>query len=91
MDRGVWQATVHGVTKSQTRLSTHAHWEGLETSTELDTIEWLNTNNSWGSLGICLCALHTFSLVGADGSWTFTCLSNVLEVHIQRERWVRKI
>ena len=23
MDRGAWQATVHGVTKSQTRLSTH--------------------------------------------------------------------
>ena len=23
MDRGVWRATVHGVTKSQTRLSTH--------------------------------------------------------------------
>ena len=28
MDRGAWQATVHGVTKSQTRLkqfSTHTH------------------------------------------------------------------
>ena len=24
MDRGAWWATVHGVTKSQTRLSTHA-------------------------------------------------------------------
>ena len=24
MDRGVWQATVHGVTKNRTRLSTHA-------------------------------------------------------------------
>ena len=24
MDRGAWQATVHGITKSQTRLSTHA-------------------------------------------------------------------
>ena len=23
MDRGVWQATVHGVTKSQTQLSMH--------------------------------------------------------------------
>ena len=23
MNRGAWQATVHGVTKSQTRLSTH--------------------------------------------------------------------
>ena len=25
MDRGVWWATVHGVAKSQTQLSTHAH------------------------------------------------------------------
>ena len=25
MDRGAWRAVVHGVTKSQTRLSTHTH------------------------------------------------------------------
>ena len=25
MDRGAWQATVHGVAKSRTRLSTHTH------------------------------------------------------------------
>ena len=25
MDRGAWQTTVHGVAKSQTRLSTHTH------------------------------------------------------------------
>ena len=25
MDRGVWQAPVHGVTKNQTRLNTHRH------------------------------------------------------------------
>ena len=25
MDRGVWQATVHGVSKSWTQLSTHTH------------------------------------------------------------------
>ena len=25
MDRGAWQATVRGVTKSQEQLSTHAH------------------------------------------------------------------
>ena len=33
MDRGAWQATVHTVAKSQTRLSTHvwtaAHWTPL--------------------------------------------------------------
>ena len=26
MDRGAWQAAVHGVTKSQTRLSDYAHF-----------------------------------------------------------------
>ena len=26
MDRGNWQAIVHGVTKSQTQLSIHAHF-----------------------------------------------------------------
>ena len=25
MDRGIWQATVHGVAKSQTQLSVHTH------------------------------------------------------------------
>ena len=25
MDRGAWRAAVHGVAKSQTQLSTHAH------------------------------------------------------------------
>ena len=25
MNRGAWQATVHGIRKSQTRLSMHAH------------------------------------------------------------------
>ena len=27
MDRGVWRATVHGVAKSQTRLSEHARMQ----------------------------------------------------------------
>ena len=27
-DRGAWQATVHGVTKSQMQLSTHVHTKG---------------------------------------------------------------
>ena len=26
MDRGAWWATAHGVTKSRTRLTTHAPW-----------------------------------------------------------------
>ena len=31
MDRGAWWATVHGVTKSQTRLSSEAHTAQLVT------------------------------------------------------------
>ena len=30
MDRGDWWATVHGVTKSQTQLSEHAHTHGYK-------------------------------------------------------------
>ena len=30
MDRGAWRATVHGVTKSQTRLSNQAHRHGAK-------------------------------------------------------------
>ena len=30
MDRELWQATVHGVTKSQTRLSDRAQYTGKE-------------------------------------------------------------
>ena len=30
VDRGAWQATVHGVAKSQTRLSVHHHTEKPE-------------------------------------------------------------
>ena len=29
MDRGVWQATVHGVANSRTRLSTHTHTDNI--------------------------------------------------------------
>ena len=40
-DRGVWRATVHGVAKSQTRLSTHTHREAQDVynSKGLDTTE----------------------------------------------------
>ena len=29
IDRGAWQATVHGVSKSRTRLSTHIHTQEI--------------------------------------------------------------
>ena len=42
MDRGAWQATVHRVAESQTRLSTHAHKSKKCIYHLLDTI-WVNT------------------------------------------------
>ena len=35
MDREAWQATVHGVAKSQSRLNTHTHTNLIRVSTEL--------------------------------------------------------
>ena len=35
MDRGAWQATVHRVTKSRTRLSSYAHVASSESFTKL--------------------------------------------------------
>ena len=34
MDRGIWQATVHGVEKSQTQLSTHTHLRKIQLQTK---------------------------------------------------------
>ena len=36
MGRGAWRATVHGVTKSWTRLSNEAHMETLRSFEELN-------------------------------------------------------
>ena len=42
MDRGAWQATVHGVAKSRTQLSTHTHTrtgiEGIKTENRNEAI-----------------------------------------------------
>ena len=67
MDRGVWQATVHGVTKSWTRLSdfhflfTYLPW-------------WLKTSShqkTWLSLSAQLTLSRTTSLMGGrpSGFW----------------------
>ena len=42
MDRGAWQATVHGVTKNWTRLSMHAH-----THTHTHTHYALTVDKNW--------------------------------------------
>ena len=50
MDRGAWQAPVHGVTKSRTRLSTHACTHALHS--KLESVLEINLSNSpyrWGN------------------------------------------
>ena len=45
MDRGAWQVTVHGVTKSWTqpkRLNTHTHTQGIQYSEMITTIRLIN-------------------------------------------------
>ena len=49
MDRGAWRATVHGVTKSQTQLSTHTHTHThthTQLSVETDRSKVPGSNNS---------------------------------------------
>ena len=47
MDRGAWWATVQGVTKNQTQLSTHTHVTfSTMTPDSVSTTLWLNTHDS---------------------------------------------
>jgi len=39
MDRGAWQATIHGVPKSQTRLSIHIYTTGYWFSNKINCYE----------------------------------------------------
>ena len=64
LDRGAWQATVHGVTKSETHLSTH-------TRVQL----FLNTENRTGSLCVS-CAWLVFR---KDHVVFIFCFTNRLE------------
>ena len=54
MDRGAWQATVHGVTKSWTRMSiqthTHTHTQYVAHIQTLDNTQW---GNSYSRLESC--------------------------------------
>ena len=47
MDRGVWQAIVHGVTKSWTQLSTHTHTH-MHTNTHTHTQTHIHTHKLVG-------------------------------------------
>ena len=41
MDRGAWRATVQGVTKSRTQLSTHTQRDTTTKYSVIDTLEWI--------------------------------------------------
>ena len=49
MDRGAWQAAVHGVTESQTRLHTHKDYTESEGMIKDIPCKW-KLKESWGSL-----------------------------------------
>ena len=49
MDKGAWQATVHGVAKSQTQLITHAHTTRVNRFTKYGFGNIQATINAWNS------------------------------------------
>ena len=71
MDGGAWQATLHGVTKSQTRLSdfTFVHkiikyslWAGVKPSDVVSGSEYLHMFSSTQSVYVLNGALNPFTL-----------------------------
>ena len=56
MDRGAWWAAVHGVTKSQTRLSDFIfsfHFHALEKEMATHSVFFPGESQGWGSLVGC--------------------------------------
>ena len=60
MDRGAWQVTVHGVTKSQTRPGTHAIYRHVQ----IQTHKYTNKDKDIHS-----CALPTISMLVSTSQW----------------------
>ena len=79
MDRGAWQATVHGVAKSQTRLSdcarTHMNIHIKYTHTHMNRIKICKTIFTLIAL---VPFLKNFSVI----SWFFKCLSQSTKVFL---------
>ena len=70
MDRGAWWATFHGVTKSQTRLSTHAHtWNRImDTERRLVVANGEGCERGWGlGIGISRCKLQDREWINNKG------------------------
>ena len=59
MDRGAWRATVHGVTKSQTRLTKHTTTQEGEIKVHCLKGRCVHVwrEEIWDDISICLCVL----------------------------------
>ena len=66
MDKGAWQATVHGVTESQTQVSNQAHIPGLRVGgSSCWRLKWHGMTHGWtwktlegGQGSFCLLRQH---------------------------------
>ena len=84
MERGAWRATVHGVTKNWTQLSTHTQKENHTSQiTEFSTSPWRGRCKSLGSLKSFL---WSTSQPSGASIWCSPILSP-LRVH--RWRWLK--
>ena len=76
MDRGAWQVTVHGVTKSQTRLSARAHTH-THPHTRLGLPGLITGRVLW---------MSTFS-IGVQGQELGLCEPKWEKIHPERFKW----
>ena len=61
MDRGAWQATVHGVAKSRTRLSERLHFHQMQVYIDIDILCFFNEYDNISPLYYRLFIGKTFS------------------------------
>ena len=73
LDRGIWQATVHGVAKSRTRLSTRAHTWGPQRF-----FYWKNSSSPLTLPLVCLTEKWHLFLRRAAISWFHTMQTDLL-------------
>ena len=77
MDRGSWWATVHGITKSQTKLSNKPQHEATVNNNMYShwTINWKSIQN-YG--GICNRSIRNLSETHKPQAIIFTGMENIL-------------
>ena len=94
MDRGAWWATVHGVSKSQTQLSTHTYcWAFLKLLSLHQAMGWVglltNPLKADSQFAITLWAPLVFSLIYHMLVWRVRILDVEMNPLLLRERvWI---